>query len=262
MLLTLAVSSLRSLLSAKGSLTLLSTPDFVMKELGLRGMNIPSSMLAGWSLRDLDGLRDAADKAGCPCLVLVDDSPICFVGSPKQQAAARDRVANLAAAANRLGCNAISVLVEAGHTNDDLELSAQGLKQAMGQIERFETNLLIAPYQGLTENAASLTELIKRIGGFRIGSLPSFEQANASGDLQGALRKLAPYAGAMHASVRGFDKAGKHRDYDLVACVEAVLSVGYVNTLAIEYIGNGDPIGSIEQARSILDQAIEAVAGS
>jgi sugar phosphate isomerase/epimerase len=261
-LLTLAVSSLRSLVSGKkgGGVTLLDVPDLAIRDLSLRGLNIPSSMLAGWSLRDLDRLRDRADKAGCPCLVLVDDSPVCF--EPAQRVASVDRIGRLGAAAGRLGCSAISIMIEAPNADDAFETCVSGVKQAMTLIERLELNLLLAPYQGLTQQAQRLTDLIKKVGGFRIGSLPSFAKAAECGDLDAALKRLAPYAGALHASVKSFDKSGKHQGWDLTQCVDAIQSVGYVNTLAIEYTGNGDPLGPIEQARNVLSQAIEAVAES
>ena len=75
MLLTLAARSLRTVVAAngEGSMSLLDVPDFSIQQLNLRGINVPSSMLSGWSLEDLDRLRDRGDKAGCPCLVLVED---------------------------------------------------------------------------------------------------------------------------------------------------------------------------------------------
>ena len=34
--------------------------------------------------------------------------------------------------------------------------------------------------------------------------------------------------------------------------------MGFVNTLAINYVGDGDPLTNIESARKILQQAIDA----
>ena len=102
--------------------------------------------------------------------------------------------------------------------------------------------------------------MIKRIGGFRIGSLPSFGSAAevGKGDPTESLRKLAPYAGAIHATVEGFSKKGVHKGYDLASCVTAVRSVGFLNTLAIDYAGSDEPVVNIEMARDVLQQAINA----
>jgi hypothetical protein len=261
MLLTLAARSLRTLVTGNGGdgLALVDVPDFSMRTLQLRGINVPSSMLAGWSLEDLDQLRDRADKAGCPCLVLIEDQPLRLAGpSIEDIEAAADRIRRLAVGANRLGCNALAIRCEAPDTDDAFDQTVGEIKAVMPAVERMELNLLIASHEGLTASPERLTELLKRIGGFRIGSLPDFGHAAASGDLVDALRKLAPYAGAVHATVQGFNKKGVHESYDLAKGVAAIRSVGFLNTLAIDYVGTGDAVDNIEKARTILQQAIES----
>jgi sugar phosphate isomerase/epimerase len=238
---------------------MLDMPDFAITHLQLRGMNVPASMLSGWSLQELDRFRDRADKAGCPCLVLIEDQPLPFADADdERREGAADRVRRLAAAAHRLGCNALAITFEGPDSDEAFETVAVEVKSVMPHVERLELNVLLAPHDGLTHDPDRLTDLIKRIGGFRIGSLPSFGHAAKTGDVIGTLRKLAPYAGAVHATVDGFTKGGAHRDYDLAECVSAIRSVGFVNTLAIDYLGSGDPVDHIEKARVILQEAIEA----
>jgi hypothetical protein len=261
MLLTLAVSSLRKLTKSNGQgrLSAFDLPDFAITTLQLRGLNIPASMLAGWSLPDLDKFRDRADKAGCPCLVLVEDVPLrCADEDPAKRKAAGERISRLGVAANRLGANAVAIRCEADDDSESFDATVATVKSVMRPIERLELNLLIGPTKGLTETPERLTELIKRIGGFRIGALPDFGHAASSGDVAATLRKLAPYAGAIHATVQGFTKSGAHKGYDLADCVNAIRSVGFLNTLAIEYTGNADPVSEIEKARKILQTAIDA----
>ena len=264
MLLTLAARSMSKLVTAEpgAKLSLLDLPKFAIDKLQLRGMNVSSSMLSGWSLEDLDQLRDRGDKAGCPCLVLIEDTPLDFTAElPGGQLPARERVQRLAVAANRLGCNALAIHCEAPDDEDAFDVTAEELKDVMPAVERFELNLLLAPSAGLTAKPERLTDLMKRIGGFRIGSLPDFAHAASCGDISEALRKLVPYAGAVHATVQGFDKSGAHKSYDLVEGVTAIRSVGFLNTLAIDYVGNGDPVPVIEEARRVLQQAIDADTG-
>jgi sugar phosphate isomerase/epimerase len=262
MLLTLSTGSLRNLLcrNGDGGMSMFDVPAFTIKELKLHGLNILASMLAKWSLEDLDKLRDKADKASCPCLVLVEDVPLPLAdANPATRKAAAERIRRLAVAANRLGCNALAIHCEAPDTEEAFELVTSELKALMPAVERLELNILVAPNAGLTQTPEKLTSIIKRIGGFRIGSLPSFGAAALTG--QGnpieSLRKLAPYAGAIHATVEGFNKKGAHKSYDLASCVTAVRSVGFLNTLAIDYTGSGDPVANIEKARDILQQAID-----
>ncbi len=262
MLLTLATRSLASRISDsdKGDHphSMLDLPEYAIRHLCLRGLNVPASMLSGWSLHDLDQLRDHADKAGCPCLVLIEDTPLAF-GAPRAaaRAAAADRVKRLTIAAHRLSCNALAISCVGADTDEALDRVAGEVRAIMPDAERMEVNLLIAPHEGLTHSPARLTDLIKRIGGFRIGSLPSFGHAESTGDAVGTLRQLAPYAGAVLATIEGFKKDGTHVGCNLAECLSAIRSVGFLNNLALDYVGDGDPIEHIETARVALEKAIE-----
>lgn len=257
--LTLSVSALRPLI-VSGDVrcpTLRAVPGFASSELGLRGLNIPTGLLAGRPSTELDSLRDAADKAGCPCLVLVEDQPLA-VADPAARAAVEDRVRRLAAAANRLGCRDIAIRVASDPSDSEeavFESAAAGIKSVLHEMDRYDLNLLLVPHEGVTFDPLRLTELIKKVGGFRIGSLPSFAHAHASGDMEKTLRRLAPYAESIDATVVGF-KGDRHAPFDLAQCVEAVKAVGYVNTLALDYAGKGDLVADLVKARGILDAAV------
>lgn len=245
--------------SGGGEGDIFGLPDYAIRSLELRGLNLPASMLSGWSLEELDRLRDRADKAGCPCLVLVEDQPLPLGDEDDDlREAAAERIRRLAAGANRLGCNALAMRCDAADDDEVLDRVADEVRGIMPVVERLELNLLMMPGEGLTSDADRLTDLIKRIGGFRIGSLPTFAHAASTGDAVETLRKLAPYAGAVHATVTGFARNGNHKGYDLRELVFAIRSVGFVNTLAIEYTGDGDPAADIDRARQVLQEAIEA----
>ena len=238
-LLTLSAGSVAPLIAEKDPRcpTVFAVPQFVATDLQLRGLNLPASLLAGFGIPDIDRLRDEADRAHCPVLLLTEEAPIDFTDRGEQFAKSRDRLKRLALAANRLGCPSIAVRAVAADTEQAFELTVQGVKVALRDIDRYELNLLLSPHEGLTFEPTRLTDLIKKIGGFRIGSYPSFAHAAATGDVEQALRKLAPYAPAICASIRGFAKDGTHEGYSLEACVESVRSVGYGNTLALDFGG-------------------------
>lgn len=234
-----------------------AVPSFARQQLGLRGLNVPASMLAGLNAAGFEKLRDASDKAGCPCVVLVDEQPLPFADrDPAKSGMAAERLNRLAAAANRLGCRDVAIRCGSAEGEDAVERAAAGIKASMGEIDRHDLNVLVAPHDGWSGDPDRLAALIKKVGGFRIGSLPSFGHAHASGDPEKTLRKLAPYAESIDATVLDFDANGVHRPYDLGMMVSAVRAVGYVNTLAIEYAGTGDPVAAIERARTILEASI------
>lgn len=250
-LLTLSAGSVRPLL-ARGDAgssagiafprTVFELPEFVATDLELRGLNLSTDLLKGFGLPEVDRLRDAADRAHCPVLLLVEEEPMDFVDRGPGWPKSLDRLKRLGLAANRLGCPSIAVRARGADDDATFDATAQGVKMALKEIDRFDLNLLLAPAEGLTFGAARLTDLIKKIGGFRIGSYPSFAHAYATGNLEETLRKLAPYAPAIAASIRGFDeKTGAHDGYSLESCVESVQSVGYGNTLALDFVG-ADPV--------------------
>jgi len=257
MLLTLATHSFAATVTERSQM--LALPRHAAERFGLRGLMLSTAMLKGWSMPELEQLRDAADKAHCPCLQLVEDEPLDFASpdEAKRQAAA-ERAMILGRAAHRLGCNAVAIRVSGGTSAAVFDRVAAEVKAVMPPLERMELNLLIGPSKGFTDDPDVLTDLIKKIGGFRIGSLPDFAHAAATGDAAGTLRKLAPYAGAMLASIEGFDESGAHKGPDLAGLVEAIRSVGFTNPLAIDYRGKGDADAVIEQAQAMLQAAIDA----
>jgi hypothetical protein len=87
--------------------------------------------------------------------------------------------------------------------------------------------------------------------------MPTFAQAASTKDPVDALRRLAPYAQAIEASVKAFGKSGKHDAWDLAALFGAISAVGYGNTVCIDYPAKTDPVGNIEAARDALAALIE-----
>ncbi|MCH2136213.1 MAG: hypothetical protein MK101_06480 [Phycisphaerales bacterium] len=260
LLLTLTTGSVQPLLK-KGSRPddLHTVPALAMDQLQLRGLNVDADQLGGWSARDLDKLRDQADKAACPCLVLVDRTSLRFGHDEASSMASSDRIKRLAAAADRLGCNGVSVVTDVSATDESAqERAVTELRAVMNGIESRELNLLLAIGKGLSSKADGLIDLVKRVGGFRIGVLPVYGDGD---DPVEHLRRLAPYAGAVHIRVEGFSPNGGHKGADLAASIQTLKRVGYQNTVAIEFCGASKVESSIETARDILQQAIDAEDG-
>lgn len=274
MLLTLTAISLRSLLargrSAKPKLDLMDLPMYTRQELGLHGLNLSTELLAGISRDQLEKLRERADKAGCACLLLIESEAQSFGdASDAIGAAAVERLQKVIQAAHLLGCNAVAVKA-AGEDNPEVfQRSADRLRKAVERAERLELNVLLSPERGLTATPERVTELIKKVGGFRVGTFPDFQAAAATDDPIGYLRRLTPYAAVVSASTVKFaaekgakgddETAGpvKHAAYELEPLVKAILSVGYDGTLAVEFRGTGDAKLGVLRSRQALERLLD-----
>lgn len=270
MLLTLTAISLRSLLvktkTGKPKLDLLDLPQFARQELGVHGLNLSTELLTGITRDRLDRLRERADKAGCACLLLIESDPQPFGdASAATAAAAVERMQKVVQAAHILGCSAAAVKVAGANDDDVFQRAADKLRKAVERAERLELNVLVSPHTGLTSTPERITELIKKVGGFRVGTFPDFQAAAASPDPTAYLRRLTPYASVVSASTVKFvpekgadpdapDAPMKHQPYPLEGLIEAILSVGYDGTLAIEYRGTGDAKLGVLRSRHALER--------
>ncbi|MBL8762907.1 MAG: sugar phosphate isomerase/epimerase [Phycisphaerae bacterium] len=270
MLLTLSARGLTPLMrpGAPGALTLNDIPRFARERLGLRGVVIPTSMLTGADRESLTRLREHADKATCPILGLIESERHPFAGSESDVAASVDRVTRVIQAAHWLGCNWAAIGVRGVTDQATLESAADPVRRVLKRAEKFELNLLLMParaddaHAGLLGDPEKIVELLKRVGGFRIGTLPDFEHAAAHADPQTYVRKLTPYASSVIVGALGFrsPKArakGKpefeHDGYDMDALARTVESVGFEGTAAIDYRGKGDLAEGIARTRAALE---------
>ena len=259
-MLTLETGSLAARLAGgKNPLQRSDLPRYAIEELGLRGLSIAASILSGCSPSELDRLRDAADRAHCPCLTMVESSPLAVdESSGTFTEAANDRLQRLAFAASRLGCSGLAVPVAVDAKSDPDRIAA-ALRQGVQTIERFELNLLVTPAsRGPLASSEGVIDLIRRVGGFRIGCMPTFGHAAASEDGEATLRRLAPYASAMVAYLDPLTAPkGGAFDERLAGLVRAVRTVGFASTLALSSAAR-DAAARIVRAREHLEPVIVA----
>ncbi len=237
------------------ALKLLEIPRFAHEELSLRGLLMPTEFFAGASADTLDRFREQADKASCPCLFLLESEP--HPVAEGSEAAAREHVERferVLLAGSRLGCSAVGIAIAAADTEQAMELAAERLRPISARAERLDVTLLLCPSAGLTATPERLTDLIKRVGGFRIGSLPDFGAAIASDDPAVYLRRLAPYAPVVIAST---PKRGGLDEEAIESCAGALRSVGYDGAIAIEHRGRGDTKEAIMRMREAMGGALE-----
>ncbi len=299
MLLTLTVSAKRPVLTdRRGRVDLLTLPTRIREELGLHGMNLSTDLLAGANRSTITGLRDAADKARCACLLLIEPGALALSNSKAGGDKAQARVMNILEASSLLGCNAAAIAIDGPSTDQALETTVERLKAVVERAEALEINLLISPREGLTQQPDDLTGLLKLVGGFRIGTFPDFAAAQRAEDPELYLRRLTPYASVVQAVTtefgetpeieddappptvaKGEDPAAAllaaldslddddypvapHIGYDLDPMLKAVVSVGFDGTMAISYEGEGDVRLGVERSRDAIEEALDRLASS
>jgi sugar phosphate isomerase/epimerase len=208
MLLTLAASSLRSMLlpsrGKKPKMDLLELPTFARQTLGLHGLNLSTDLLAGADRARLDSLRERADKSGSAILLLSEPNGQKLGGSDADALKGQERMIRVIEAGQILGASAVSMFLDAPDTEKAFAAVIERLKPIVERAERLDLNLLIGPTDGLTKTPERITDLVKRVGGFRIGTFPDFQTAAASADPAAYLRRLTPYATAVCASTVSF----------------------------------------------------------
>jgi hypothetical protein len=185
----------------KPQLDLLDLPRFTRENLGLAGINLSTDLLAGADRSRLEAIRERADRVSCACLLLIEPDAQNFgSGDESLVAAAIHRTIRVAEAAHILGCSSIAIRAKGPDDDAGLLRVAAALKKVVERAEKLDINLLLAPDAGLTSKPERLTELLKKVGGFRVGTFPDFQAAAATSDPAGYLHRLTPYATSVCAS--------------------------------------------------------------
>mgnify|MGYP002396362706 CR=1 FL=1 len=185
----------------KPKLDLMDLPRFARQELEMNGLNLTTDLLKGATRPVLEQLRERADKERCACLLLIETEPLKLADeSDKVGGAGVERAQRVLRAASLLGCNAAAISIDSPDEDDFVDFAADRFRQIVEVAEKLDMNILISPREGLTAKPERVTELIKKIGGFRVGTLPDFGEAMKTDDPAGYLRKLVPYASVVCAT--------------------------------------------------------------
>ncbi len=302
MMFSLNTNSIRSVLKQRGARAIspADLPKYTMDQFGLRAINFSTDQLAGLTPKDLEKIRDTGDRVGCSCLLLSQSDPLPL-GEVRGDVAleAVERMTRVVKAASLMGCNAVSVGIKSKDSDEAFEQAVESMKHVLQAADRAEINVLIAPSTGLTEDTERLTDLLKGIGGFRIGTMPDFDTAAKTGDGVSYLKKLTPYASVVNASTLGFtipesesgskkadekeeetddglsgldalaaelegmlmedDPVPVHEGYDLPQLVGAIAAVGFDGTISIDYQGDGDETLGVMHSKEAIEEALAAL---
>ncbi|MFG0256758.1 MAG: sugar phosphate isomerase/epimerase family protein [Phycisphaerales bacterium JB043] len=243
----------RELSLVREPLSLDSIANHIATRHHLRGMVVPTDFLKGFEVADLDTFRAHNDKGGCPALALHELTGLRLASRDDAVAgAALDRLERVLIAAQRLGCGSVGFSIESADTDEYFDLAVDRLRQCATRAERLELNLLLNPHRGITENPERVVDIIKKVGGFRLGVLPDFADAAESADPFSYIKMLAPYAPIVLASTVKFDKKGRHTPYDIAPMCEALRVIGYNAGISLLYKGEGETDEGVDISRETL----------
>jgi len=113
--------------------------------------------------------------------------------------------------------------------------------------------VMIENHGGISGNPDAVVQIIQQLGE-HVRTVPDF--GNFPDEIRyDGLRKMMPYAIAVHAKVHGFEPDGTHPRYDLARCIEIIRSAGYTGGVSIEFEG---PTGGQDEPANELEGVLIA----
>ncbi|HWB09640.1 MAG TPA: sugar phosphate isomerase/epimerase family protein [Pirellulales bacterium] len=166
-------------------------------------------------------------------------------------------------AARFLGCHSIRVnAASSGRYQEQLDRAADGLRRLTEFAESHEINVIVENHGGLSSNGQWLSEVIKKVGMKRCGTLPDFGNFDLGEDEQydryKGVAELMPFAKAVSAKSHDFDDQGNETQTDYRRMMKLVVDAGYHGYVGIEYEGSklSEPEG-IRATKRLLETVRE-----
>lgn len=175
-------------------------------------------------------------------------------------------------AAKYLGCHSIRVnaLVnsEARPYEEQLDLSATGLRSLAEFAEDHDINVIVENHGSVSSSGAWLAAVMEKVDHPRCGTLPDFGnfciRRGADGacaesyDKYKGVAELMPFAKAVSAKSRRFDEDGNEPDIDFERLMRIVLDAGYRGYVGVEYEGDERPeADGIRATKALLERVRE-----
>lgn len=137
----------------------------------------------------------------------------------------------------------------------------ESFKRLCDTGRKYGVTVLIENHWGLSSEPESVVRVVEGVrqahGADAIGTLADWGNWPDRLDRYEALRRILPYARAVHAKVNNIDAELNHPRFDLARCVELTREAGYDGYLGIEYEGKDPPpLVGVERAVKKLGSLI------
>lgn len=271
---SLATWSLQRLLrNTDTPINYLDVPALVRERFGVEALELNNIFFASRDAAYLTQLKAAADKAGTRLLnIAVDEQGDLSSADPASRDTGLKSYGAWIPIAADLGINAIRAN-SGGRDVVDLPFGDPARTRAedacIDSIRRLcdigrkhGVAILVENHWGLSANPDSLAKVVAAVreshGDKVCGTLVDWGNWPDSVDRWEALRKVFPYAMAVHAKVNDIDESLNHPRFDLGQALQITREAGYDGYLGIEYEGKDDPMIGIDRGvrklRALLQQ--------
>jgi sugar phosphate isomerase/epimerase len=237
-------------------LRLLDFPGFVRDEFGLDAVELNSPFFESRDPQYISQLRKSAQQARVKLLnIAVDESGDLAAESPSIRLDGINNYSRWIAVAREVGCAAIRAN-SGGKNIVDRAAAVENCIESFHQLitagREQGVAILMENHGGISADADTIVHIMKELGKSHpagsFGTLPDFGNWPEGVDRYESIRKIMPFAGAVHAKVKEIDQNLDHPAFDLARCVRIARDAGYRGYLGIEYEGPGDEVEGVRLA--------------
>jgi sugar phosphate isomerase/epimerase len=257
MKLSLAGWSLQRLFrSVDKPLQLVNFPAYTKEQFGIEAVELNSPFFASCDEAYLQQLSAAAAQAGVKLLnIAVDEKGDLSSDDEAVRQEGIVKYSRWVPVAAALGCSAIRANSGGKNMTDRgraVKQCTDSFRRLAEEGRRHNVTILMENHWGLSADPESVVEVMEGVrqthGPDAVGTLPDFGNWPEGVDRESALRRIMPYARAVHAKVLDIDENLDHPKFDLEQCISIAREAGYDGYLGIEYEGKGDPVEGVRRA--------------
>lgn len=257
MQLSLAGWSLQRLFrESEAPLKLLDFPRLTKESFGIDAVELNSPFFESREPEYLSKLVDAGKDAGVKLLnIAVDETgDLSSEDAPQRQDAINNNARWIPVAA-ALGCSAIRA--NSGGRNvinrdNAVANCVESFHRLIDVGQQHGVAILMENHGGISADADTVVHIMTELGKTHppeaFGTMPDFGNFPDDVDRYASLRKIMPFAKAVHAKFKEIDENLNHPKFDHARCVEIAREAGYGGYLGIESEGSGDPMEAVRRA--------------
>ncbi len=241
-----------------GELKQIEMPELCRKQLDLGGLELVNTFFPSPQYSYCKDLSKRAADSGVKILLIMCDGEGDMAHADKAvRAQAVRNHRKWVDVAAVLGCH--SIRCNSGHAEPGDKAAIERCAESFAALVEYARpdglNIIIENHGGLSSDADSLMEVIRKVGDPRFGTLPDFGNFPPQVDRYEAVRKMMPAAKAVSAKCHEFDEEGNERNIDYARMMKIVLDAGYSGFVGIEYEGpNPDEIGGVRLCKKLLER--------